>query len=99
MLYVDHEYFPGEKIFLTGCCHFETRPDHVVNVNWLLSDENLSDPYVTVRNHAAASSLELQIDSLPVEYNNSIIRCTVSIADNTICKCQWHLLAKGNLNP
>ena len=92
--YVDYEYFPDGRVILTGFCYYKTRPDHVVKVNWSLSNENLIIPYVTVRN--SSSSWELQIDGLPMEYNTSIIRCTVSIANRSICERQWRMLARGN---
>ena len=91
--YVDYEYFPGGIVILTGCCYYKTRPEHVVEVNWSLNDENLIVPDVIVRN--SSSFWELQIDSLPVEYSTSIIQCTVSIANRSICETQWHMLAKG----
>ena len=96
MLYVDHEYFPGGRIILTGCCSLVDGEDRVVNVTWLLSNKNLSNPGVTVEN---VYPYRLEIDSLSEEYNASIIKCTAIDADHSKCEHQWRLLAKGNLNP
>ena len=92
--YVDYKYFPGGIVILTGFCYYKARPEHVVEVNWSLNDENLIVPDVVVRN--SSSFWELQIESLSVEYDTSIIQCTVSIANRSICETQWRMLAKGN---